>query len=216
MPSELIGVPELEQQLRRLEGESPRTIRSALARLAFLVRDDIGAHVGRSLDWSGPATQRFIAGGFRVSYSMAEGTFGAVIYPAPRAAALLARHVQPYTVTTRDRADLMVNGKLAIPVPGFVPRTRSGRVPDRLLPRALLARDARGRSRGFISRDGATIMYRQVDGNAVPAYALLSQTAQPQRLHVAEVAKRSAAARAPAAIADALERAARSAGIRGQ
>ena len=214
MHSQLIGAAELQAQLTRLHGEGRRTIRSALARLAFLVRDDLGAHVAGSLNWSGPATQRFIAGGFRVQYEFADDLFTARIFPAPRAAALIARHVAPYTVTTADRADLIVDGKLAIPVPGFVPRTRSGRVPDRLLPRALLARDSRGRSRGFVSRDGTVLMYRQVDGKAVPAYALLAQTQQPRRLRLEQVARRSAIDRAPAAIADALERAQRSAGIR--
>lgn len=214
MQSRLIGVPELQAQLQRLAGESQRTVRSGLARLAFLVRDDLSRHVASSLTWSGPATQRFIAGGFRVSYGVQGGVFAALIYPAPVAARLLARHARPYTVTSADRADLIVEGKLAIPVPGFVPRTRSGRVPARLLPRALLARDARGRSRGFISRDGTVLMYRQAGGDAVPAYALRAQTAQPQRLDLPEVAKRSAAARAPEAFTDAIERARRASGIR--
>ena len=211
--SQLIGADHVQRQLRRLHQESEKTIRSGLARLAWEVRAAIQRDVAAKLEWSGPGTQKFIAGGFRLQYGTSAGVFSARIYPAPRAAVLLARHTQAHTNLPGKHADLELQGKIAVPIPAVIPRGRSGRVPARLRPAALLERDAKGRSRGFVTRSGKAIMYRLKSGAVVPAYGLRAQTSQQQRIDIPATARRAVHERAEAAFDDAIMRARRAAGI---
>lgn len=212
---QLIGVDRVLGQLRTLHAESQTTIRDAQARLAFHVRDAMAAEVDRSLEWSGPGTRRFIAGpgAWRVQYRTRSGAFEAEITPKPDAGALIARHVAPHVNTPSQRADLIVNGKLAIPIPAVVRRDRSGHVPALLLPSALLTRDPKGRSRGFINRRGTAIMLRLKSGEVVPAYALRTQTSQRKRIDLDGAADRAVAQHAGPAFAAAIAKARRTAGI---
>lgn len=211
----LEGADLVQAQLRRLSAESRSTIREGLRRLAFEVRDAIGEHVAQSLHWSGPNTRRFISGSFRVRQSIAsDGLFAAEIFPLGRSAALLARQSEVHTVRPDERADLTVGGKIAIPIPGIVNRGASGKVPASLLPARLLARDAKGHTKGFINAAGTALMYRRRSGPPVPAYALRSSTQQPRRLQIGEAAARAVHARAPIAFGRAIEKAAQAAGLK--
>lgn len=212
--SRLIGGEKLRRQLNRLAQQGPAVIQDALKRLTFEVRDEIEKDVARSLEFSGPSTRNFISK-FRAQYRTVGDKFTGVIYPAgPKSESLLARHVERYTQTRRDRADLTLDGKIAIPIAPEVRRGARGKVPARLLPARLLVRDARGRARGFVSKSGRLLMMREKGGGVRPAFALQTSTVNPPRVDVHASFGRAVAARAGAAFGKAIAKAMRAAGFR--
>lgn len=213
MSARVVGGDQLRRQLDRLSRQSSHTVLDALKRLAFDVRDDVREHVGDALSWSGPGTRRFIAGGFRLQQKRSGDRFTMRIYPAPRSAEILSKHVDRFTNVPGHGEDITVLGRIAIPV-GRARRNRSGRVPRTYQPVELLNRGANGKTRGFISRDGREVMLRRRGADPEPVFALRGATTQPARVDVRGAARRSVRMRAGKAFARAIRSAMRKSGLK--
>lgn len=202
----LFGSKALRSALLRIGREGQNVLNDAMRRFAFEARDQIQDDVGKALEYSGSSTRNFISK-FRVKYTQSRGRFVAAIYPAgPKSESLLARHVDRYRQTPADRADMTVDGKLAIPLEPAVKRGARGRIRAADRPGPLLQRDARGRSRGFVTRDGRLIMKRK-GKDAVPAFALESSTVNPPQIDVHGSFGRAILTRGAAALGKALSKA---------
>jgi hypothetical protein len=206
------GTDALQRQLRRLSRESEATIKDGLARLAHDVRDEVQTEVGQALDYSNANTRRFVAESFRVKYSVSSvGVFTATIYPLRKAAEILLRHVQRWTNRPADKADVLYDGKMLVPID--VSRGGSGKIPKALLPENLLERDARGRNDGFVTASGRAIMLRQPGAQPLTAFALVDATTNPKAFDVQEIATRAVRKRAGKAFAAAIRESMRRAGV---
>jgi hypothetical protein len=205
----VIGADKLDRQLRFLASAAPKTVERALRGLAFDVKADIEAHVAKAFEFSGPGTQKFISR-YRIKYATRNGVFTAVLAPrGKKSMDILSRHVERTTVTARDRADLLVDDALiAIPLQsGPVKRSRTGKISRRFLPRELLKRDAKGKTKGFVNTSRTALLYRAKGGEVQPLYALKSATTNPDRLDVPQVAARSIRRRLGGAISRAVRKA---------
>lgn len=201
-----IGGKVLRGALLRLGRQGQSIVNDTFKRFAFEARDVIQDDVAKALDYSGPSTRNFISK-YRVKYSTSGGRFTAAIYPAGKISeSLLARHVERYTQTTRDRADLKLNGKIAFPISALVKRNARGRVRADMLPGALLQRDAQGRTRGFVTK-GGVVMRRMARGKVKPAFVLESSTTHPPRIDVHASFARAIATRGVVAFGKALRKA---------
>lgn len=204
----VLNTEKLQRQLARLAGETDRTVKSGLARLAFEAKEQIEQDLSTALDYSGPGTQRFISSSYRVKYRTVQGIFAATLYPLRKAGELLARHVERTRVTPADGADLVEGGRIVVPLTsGPVARGGSGKVPKSMQPEELLARDARGRNRGFIA--GRALFVRRPNGAAEAAFALEPSTENPKRVDPQASARMAVLRRAGAAFGDAIGRAIR-------
>ncbi len=202
----LIGGKALRAKLLSAGKSGQSILMDAMKRFAFESRDQIQDDVAKALEFSGPSTRSFISK-FRVQYSTSSGKFSARIYPAgKKSESLLARHVERYTQTPRDHADLMVEGKMAVPLAGQIKRNARGKVRADQLPSALLQRDAQGRSRGFVTR-GGIVMRRMARGKVKPAFVLESSTVNPPRIDVHGSFARAIATRGVVALGKALRKA---------
>ena len=202
------GGDKLRRQLARLSEESDKTIQRALRGLAFEIRDGMRDHIARVLKFSGSGTMRYITA-FRLKYTFQAGHFRAVIYPLSKAAEVLSRHIDDRArrVTPRDRADLLVKGKIAVPVAPEIKRNSRGRIAARWRPRELLAPNAKGRTKAFLSRDERVIMLRQKGQPAKPAFALEDATTNPVRVDVQKIAEAIIGKRAGAVFGRAIAKA---------
>ena len=209
------GAQKLQRQLRFLESQSPKTVFRALRGLSFDVKADLEEHVRDSLEFSGSSTERFLSK-YRIRYSQQGSYFKATVGPFGRKSQeLLARHVEPYRVTPADRADLLVDGRLAIPVSSEIKRSRTGKIAKRFLPAELLRRNARGQNRGFVANSSNVLMQRTKSGTKTkgerwgvkPAYVLKSATRNPDRLDIREEANRIIQRRLGKAISRAVRKA---------
>jgi hypothetical protein len=189
--------------LRHVGDIAPKVYRDTLKRLSFDCRDAIQDDVARALDYSGASTRNFISK-FRVRYTSNSESFSSAIYPAgERSKSLLARHVEQYNQTTRDRADLIFDGRIAIPIDSAVKRSSTGKVRANMLPHALVDRDARGKTQGFVS---GNVIFRRLKRGNRPAFVLRQQTTNPQRIDVHATFDRTIRTRAPIALAKAMSR----------
>lgn len=181
----LLGGKRLRSVLLRAGKAGQSLMTDTFKRFAFEARDLIQDDVAKALDYSNASTRGFISR-FRVRYTAGQAKFSASIYPAgKKSESLLARHVERYRQTAADHADLLVDGKMAIPLPSAVKRDGRGRVRRAETPRALLQRDARGRTKGFVTKSGRVLFKRGKKGGApTPAFVLESSTTNPQRVDV--------------------------------
>lgn len=204
----VLNTEKLQRQLARLAEETDRTAKSGLARLAFEAKEQVEQDLSTALDYSGPGTQRFIAGSYRLTYRTVQGVFSATLYPFRKAGELLARHVERTRVVPTDKADLLKDGRIVVPLTnGPAQRGRSGQVPKAMQPERLLERDARGRNRGFIA--GGALFVRRGSGDAQAAFALESSTENPKRIDPQASARAAVMRRAGTAFGDAIGRAIR-------
>jgi hypothetical protein len=208
----VIGGDKLRRQLARLSQESEKTVKNGIARLGVAVRDDIAEEVGKSFEFSNSSTRNFLVKAWKYKYGdTSDGLFTVLIYPLEKAAQILKRHVARQRITAADKADVVVDGKIAIPIAGGpIKRDGRGRIPAKWSPKRLLKRDRRGRSQAVVSESGNVILAVGDLFQMTPAFALKDATETEKRFDPQEIAeqtiKRSAGKMFGLAIREAMRR----------
>lgn len=222
MSMKLLGGAELRKQLERLSKESEKTVKNGIARLGVAVRDDIAAEVGTSFEFSNSSTRNFLVKAWKYKYgTAADGIFRVIVYPLEKSRAILLRHIARQNITAQDNADLVVDGKIAIPagesktgISSPVKRDGRGRVPARWLPDRLLKQNRKGEARGWISDSGNVILVADELFRVAAAYVLKRVTKTEKRFDAHAIAEKTVRERAGAVFAAAIQESMRRAGIR--
>jgi hypothetical protein len=207
------GTDKLLRQLNRLSSEAESTIKDGLKRLSFEVRDAIQTDVANALEYAGPNTKQFVAK-FKVKYRTAAGIFEALIYPAgKKSEEILNHHNAANRITLSDKADVGVDGMIAVPIAQAIKRGRSGKIRKADTPAQIMRRNAKGQNRGF--RSGSNIMYRLTKGaEPILAYVLKSATPTKKRLDILASAARAVGANAGKAFGKAIHKAMKNVGMK--
>ena len=205
----LVNDQQVVDALKRLAVAADDSItRKTLQRTSFEVLDALKAHVASIFD--GPRTW-FLAGSFRFKLRKSgRGIWTSELGPLRKSAAILARHLDRrrygpddanaitiYRRKTSKRrgGDRLRYGKLlAVPNKVNVKRTQQGRVRKADLPARILGE----KGKGFVSRDGRTIVVRQHKSRKAGLrplvyYFLHRYASNPPAFHFVAIAKRTAA-----------------------
>ena len=181
------GSKNLQRQLDRI-AKDPAWAREGLRSLAFETKDQIARDTARQFDAT-PRGRRLIEGGWRVKYRFAGSRFIARIFPLDRTARLLAKHTAAARLGANEGQNLTVGGDIAVPVE--VRRSTTGRVRASETPGALLRpRGKRNQARGFISKDGRSLMVRVRGAAPKLAFALVPNVKTRKRIDPHATAER--------------------------
>lgn len=178
----------LQRQLKRIATDE-RWAKEGLRSLAFEVKDAVARDVTKAFTLTNRG-RTLLSKGWRLRYQTAGSRFVAWIYPLDRTARVLAKHAERTAVQPTDGQNLTVGGDIAVPV--GVRKGGTGRVRKTETPASLLTpRGKKNTTRGFISKDGRSLMKRIRGGAPTLAYALVSKVIEPKRIDPEESAGRA-------------------------
>jgi hypothetical protein len=180
---------EVRNSLKALRREGPKAIADAINRTMFELRDAEQVEVSGAFLFSGPNTQRFLSRSFRFQGATAT-KLSATLYVLPGSRTILERQQFGDTVRLGEE-DVGPGFDAQLAVPQDIKRTASGRIPAARLPKRLLLRTRKGRSRAYIA---GRAVFERIPGQRLGRFlfALATQARIKPTLDFFVVAERTA------------------------